>query len=107
MYRLIMVLSSLDTLKVNIIITLAHIAPQPVSGTELTHLLGYSPKARTIYRGVLDELEEMELINVNKVQHTYSISANRSHPIMAELIDLALDHGGGYANNLLGLLEDM
>lgn len=105
MYRLIMVLSSLDSLKVNIIITLSHIAPKQVSGTELTKLLGYSPKARTIYRGVLEELEEMDLIKVTKSQHTYSISANRSHPIMSELMDLALEHGADFTNNLLDTLE--
>ncbi|MHA2403390.1 MAG: hypothetical protein ACXADH_10405 [Candidatus Kariarchaeaceae archaeon] len=73
-YRLLMVFSSLEPLKLKILLILAHLSPQRVSASELTMLLGYSKKARTIYRGVLDELQADGFIIVEKLTPKFPIS---------------------------------
>lgn len=106
-YRLIMVFSSLEPLKLKLLLILAHLSPQRVSASELTMLLGYSKKARTIYRGVLDELERDEFILVEKItpKH-FSISINQHHPIMGELIELAINEGESYTDQLTTMLME-
>jgi hypothetical protein len=106
-YRLFMVLSRMDPLKSNILLILAHIAPQKVSGAELTQLLGYSQKARTIYRGVLDELVEGGYILLLKHKNQYSIGIDQGHPLMMKLYELALDEGREYTDKLIEKLEDL
>jgi hypothetical protein len=100
-----MSVAALEPLKVNIIMVLSHVAPQRLSGTELTLLLGYSKKARTIYRGVLEELNRDGFIILERIGNQYSIGINRAHPLMEQLIELALSFGSKYANSLLDMLE--
>lgn len=105
-YQIIMLLASLDSLKVQVLLTLSHIYPRTVSGSELTTLLGYSSKARTIYRGVLDALEEERYIRVERQsKKQFSICANAQHPVIQELIELSINHGNAYANNLIKMLQ--
>ncbi|MHA2251744.1 MAG: hypothetical protein ACXAD7_15375 [Candidatus Kariarchaeaceae archaeon] len=106
-YRLLMVFSSLEPLKLRILLILAHLSPQRVSASELTMLLGYSKKARTIYRGVLDQLQEDGFIVVDKItpKH-FSIQISPHHPVMAELIELVIDDGDEYTNQLVQLLSE-
>ena len=104
-YRLLMSIASLEPLKVNIMMVLSHVAPQRLSGTELTMLLGYSKKARTIYRGVLEELNQDGFILLQRIGNQYSIGINRTHPLMEQLIELALSYGSHYSNSLLDTLE--
>lgn len=104
-YQLLLVISSLEPLKSNIVLTLAHIAPARISGAELTVMLGYSKKARTLYRGVLDELKTKEFIIMEKQQKQYSIGINHNHPIMKELIELCGTFGEDYRSTLYDVLE--
>ncbi|MHA2501844.1 MAG: hypothetical protein ACXAE3_03150 [Candidatus Kariarchaeaceae archaeon] len=106
-YQLLMVFSRLDPIKSNIILILAHVAPQKVSGAELTQLLGYSQKARTIYRGVLDELEDEGYIIVSKRKNQYSIGIDQNHPLVKRLYELVLTEGTLYTNQLVDKLEDL
>ena len=105
-YRLLMIFSGLEPLKANILLVLTHIAPQQVSGAELTKLLGYSQKARTIYRGVLDDLQEDGFILVNKQGNQYSIGIDQSHPLVKKMYELVQAEGGAYTNQLTDLLGD-
>ncbi|MCE7736679.1 MAG: hypothetical protein GPJ54_17485 [Candidatus Heimdallarchaeota archaeon] len=104
-YRLIMVISSLEPLKLKILQVLAHLSPQRVSASELTMLLGYSKKARTIYRGVLDELEADEFIIIDKItpKH-FSIQISPHHPLMGLMIELAFNIGEEFTQRLHQLL---
>lgn len=106
-YQLLLVISTLEPLKANIVMTLAHIAPSRISGTELTMMLGYSRKARTIYRGVLDDLEEHNYIILERQGKQYSIGINNNHPVMNELIQLSMSHGEDMRNSLYDLLEEV
>lgn len=107
MYQLLMNFASLEPLKIKILLILAHLAPQRVTATELTLLLGYSRKARTIYRGVLDELEQAGFIIVDKITpKRFSIQISQHHPLMSFVIELAIDQGELYTNTLLDLLGD-
>ncbi len=100
-YRLLMVLSSLEPLKLKILQVLAHLNPQRVSASELTLLLGYSKKARTIYRGVLDDLEKDSFIIVDRLtpKH-FSIQISPKHPLMSILIEIAVNQGEEYSSEL-------
>ncbi|MHA2169131.1 MAG: hypothetical protein ACXAB7_04485 [Candidatus Kariarchaeaceae archaeon] len=106
-YRLLMVFSSLEPLKLKILLILAHLSPQRVSASELTMLLGYSKKARTIYRGVLDELQADGFIIVEKLtpKH-FSIQISHQHPVMAELIELVINEGDHYSDQLNRMLME-
>ena len=106
-YQLMLVFSSLEPLKLKILQVLAHLSPQRVSASELTILLGYSKKARTIYRGVLDELEQNSMIIIDRItpKH-FSIAINQHHVLMSNLIELALGEGELYTNSLIDALED-
>lgn len=106
-YQLMLVFSSLEPLKLKILQVLAHLSPQRVSASELTILLGYSKKARTIYRGVLDELEQTNFIVIDRItpKH-FSIAINQHHALMSHLIELVLGEGEQYTNSLLDTLED-
>ena len=106
-YRLLMVISSLEPLKLKILQVLAHLSPQRVSASELTMLLGYSKKARTIYRGVLDELEKDEFIIIDRLtpKH-FSIQVSPHHPLMAMMIELAIKVGEDYTGRLHQLLME-
>ena len=102
-----MVFSSLEPLKVKIIQVLAHLAPQRVSASELTLLLGYSRKARTIYRGVLDELERDNFIVIDRITpKRFSIQISQHHPLMSYLIELASNEGKSYTDRMLDLLTE-
>ena len=102
-----MVLSSLEPLKLKILQALAHLNPQRVSASELTLLLGYSKKARTIYRGVLEELENDQFIIVDRLtpKH-FSIQISPKHPLMAILIEVAVNQGEEYSSSLHQILME-
>ncbi len=106
-YRLLMVISGLEPLKIKILQVLAHLSPQRVSASELTMLLGYSKKARTIYRGVLDELEKDEFIIIDRLtpKH-FSIQISPHHPLMVMMIELAIKVGEDYTTRLHQLLME-
>jgi len=93
-YNLVLALSSYTEIKRKILLCLAHIYPRAVSGTQLSMMIGYSGKARTLYRGVLDHLEDDNAILLDKLTpKLYSIRINHNHPLMKVLIDLCQTYG--------------
>ncbi|MHA1168903.1 MAG: hypothetical protein ACTSP4_09520 [Candidatus Hodarchaeales archaeon] len=93
-YQLIMFLSSIEIIKVKILLVLAHIYPKPVTGSLLARMIGYSNQANSIYRGVLPFLEREKLIVIEKPSKKYYlIRINHDHPLMFQLIQLAARHG--------------
>ncbi len=93
-YQLILALSSYTELKRKIILCLAHIYPRAVSGTQLTSMIGYSGQARTLYRGVLDRLNEDDVILLDKMTpKLFSIRINHNHHLMKLLIELTQTYG--------------
>ena len=89
-----MLLTSLSEIKRRIVLALAHLAPKAVSGIQLTMLIKYSGKSRTLYRGVLDELASDGLILADKLTpRLYSVRTNHENPLMQVLTDLTKNYG--------------
>jgi len=106
-YDIILTLGSMEPLKANILLILAHIAPDTVSGTELTQLLGYSTKARTIYRGVLTELENDGYIRLHRDGNQHAITIDQSHSLMIKLHELVVEEGSDYTDRLYTKLGEL
>ncbi len=93
-YDLIMLLSSMSEIKRRIMLALAHQAPKAVSGVQLTKMISYSGKSRTLYRGVLDELTADHLILADKLTpRLYSVRINHENPLLQMLVSMAKEHG--------------
>lgn len=93
-YKLFMIFGSLDLLKIKIILTLTHIFPKQISCAKLSNLIGYSKQARSIYRGVLPDLEKKGFITISRNQkNSYRVSINYDNPLMLHLIQLTAKHG--------------
>lgn len=103
-YELLLLLSTLGANKIRAILILAHLYPKAITATQLSTLLGYSMKARTIYRGILDNLQERELIFLDKLTpKVASIRLNHENNLLKRLIDLTKSHGEDY----LKVIEDL
>lgn len=89
-----MSLLSLSEIQRRILISLAHIYPRAASGKQLITLIGYSGKAKSLYRGPLERLEKEELILVDRLTpRLHSIRVNHLHPLISYLIELVEAHG--------------
>ena len=105
-YDLILAFASYTEVKRKILVCLAHIYPQAVSGTQLSKMIGYSGKARTLYRGVLDRLKEDNVILLDKLTpKLFSIRINHNHHLMKLLIDLSQAHGAKSRDKFENLLK--
>ncbi len=94
MYELLQIMTSFSETKRAIIMALAHIYPRSVSGVQLSRLIGYSGKSRSLYRGVLSHLLEDKLILIDHLTpRLYAIRLNNEHPLLKVLIDLCRDYG--------------
>ena len=94
MYDLLIGFASLNEVHRKILLCLAHIYPRAVSGVQLTRLIGYSGKAKSLYRGVLQRLTEEELILSDKLtSKLHSLRINHLHPLAKTLIAIAEQHG--------------
>lgn len=103
-YELLLLLSTLGANKIRAILILAHLYPKAITATQLSTLLGYSMKARTIYRGILDNLQERELIFLDKLTpKVASIRLNHENNLLKRLIDLTKSYGEDY----LKVIEDL
>lgn len=103
-YELILLLSTLGANKIRAILILSHLYPKAITATQLSNLLGYSMKARTIYRGILDDLKDRGLIFLDHLTpKVASIRLNHENPILKRLIDLAKQYGDKY----LEVIEEM
>lgn len=106
-YDLIMSLLSLSEIQRRILVSLAHIYPRAASGTQLITLIGYSGKAKSLYRGPLERLEQEELILVDRLTpRLHSIRVNHLHPLIAYLLELIEAHGKETMTLYTKALED-
>ena len=104
-YELMLLLSTLGANKIRAILILAHLYPKAITATQLSTLLGYSMKARTIYRGILDDLQERELIFLDKLTpKVASIRLNHENELLKRLIDISQNQGNNYKNVIEELL---
>jgi hypothetical protein len=105
-YDLLLLLSTLGSNKIRAILVLAHQYPKAVTATQLSMLLGYSLKVRTIYRGILDDLQERDLIFLDKLTpKVASIRLNHENPLLKRMIDLAQKYGEKYLEVIDDVLE--
>lgn len=102
-----MSLLSLSEIQRRILVSLAHIYPRAASGTQLITLIGYSGKAKSLYRGPLERLEQEELILVDRLTpRLHSIRVNHLHPLIAYLLELIEAHGKETMTLYTKALED-
>jgi len=105
-YNLLMAFLSLSEIQRRILISLAHIYPKAASGKQLITIIGYSGKAKALYRGPLERLEKDELILVDRLTpRLHSIRVNHLHPLIAYLLELIQTYGGKTKELYLRALE--
>jgi hypothetical protein len=103
-YELLLLMSTLGANKIRAVLILAHLYPKAITATQLSTLLGYSMKARTIYRGILDDLQERELIFLDKLTpKVASIRLNHENALLKRLIELTKSYGDDY----LKVIDDL
>jgi hypothetical protein len=93
-YELIHLISALNDTKRAILMALGHIYPRSVSGVQLSRLIGYSGRSRSLYRGVLAHLEESKMILIDQLTpKLYAIRINAEHPLLSLLVELCREYG--------------
>ncbi|MFW9808549.1 MAG: hypothetical protein ACFFE6_04120 [Candidatus Thorarchaeota archaeon] len=94
MYELVQLMASLNDTRRAILLALAHIYPRSVSGVQLSRLIGYSGKSRSLYRGVISHLKENEMIQIDQLTpKLYAIRINNEHPLLSVLVNLCRVYG--------------
>jgi hypothetical protein len=107
LYELLQLMSSLNDTRRAILLALAHIYPRSVSGVQLSRLIGYSGKSRSLYRGVISHLKENEMIQIDQLTpKLYAIRINNEHPLLSVLVDLCKVHGQDSRKVYLEALEE-
>ena len=106
-YELVQLMSSLNDTRRAILLALAHIYPRSVSGVQLSRLIGYSGKSRSLYRGVISHLKENEMIQIDQLTpKLYAIRVNNEHPLLSVLVDLCRTNGESARKLYMKALED-
>ena len=106
-YELIQLMASLNDTRRAILLALAHIYPRSVSGVQLSRLIGYSGKSRSLYRGVISHLKENEMIQIDQLTpKLYAIRINNEHPLLNVLVNLCKVHGEYSRKMYLKALEE-
>ena len=106
-YELVQLMSSLNDTRRAILLALAHIYPRSVSGVQLSRLIGYSGKSRSLYRGVISHLKENEMIQIDQLTpKLYAIRVNNEHPLLSVLVDLCRTNGESALELYLKALEE-
>lgn len=106
-YELIQLMASLNDTRRAILLALAHIYPRSVSGVQLSRLIGYSGKSRSLYRGVISHLKENEMIQIDQLTpKLYAIRINNEHPLLTILVDLCKAYGKHSRTLYLKALEE-
>jgi hypothetical protein len=106
-YELVQLMTSLNETRRAILLALAHIYPRSVSGVQLSRLIGYSGKSRSLYRGVISHLKENEMIQIDQLTpKLYAIRINNEHPLLTILVDLCRVHGKDSRTMYLKALEE-
>ena len=107
MYELLQLMSSLNDTRRAILLALAHIYPRSVSGVQLSRLIGYSGKSRSLYRGVISHLKENEMIQIDQLTpKLYAIRVNSEHPLLSVLVELCRSQGETARKMYLKALEE-
>ncbi|MHA1958989.1 MAG: hypothetical protein ACW99U_02080 [Candidatus Thorarchaeota archaeon] len=107
MYELIQLLSSLNDTRRSILQALAHVYPRSVSGVQLSRMIGYSGKSRSLYRGVLTHMQESNMISVDQLTpRLYAIRINNEHPLLALLVEVSRKYGETSRRIYLRSLEE-
>ncbi len=107
MYELIQLMSSLNDTRRAILLALGHIYPKSVSGVQLSRLIGYSGKSRSLYRGVLSHLQENDMIQIDELTpKLYAIRINSEHPLLTVLIEMCKEFGEESKKIYLKSLEE-
>ncbi len=105
-YELVQLMSSLNDTRRAILLALGHIYPRSVSGVQLSRLIGYSGKSRSLYRGVLSHLQENNMIQIDQLTpKLYSIRINNEHPLLTLLVEMCREHGNEARKIYLNALE--
>ncbi len=105
-YNLLLTLHSYNTAKRKVLLSLAHIYPRSVSGTQLAKMTGYSTKANVLYRGPIEELENDNLILVDRLTpKLYSIRINHEHHLMHLFLELCREAGEEIRSQLLNFVK--
>ncbi len=106
-YDLIQLMSSLNDTRRAILLALAHIYPRSVSGVQLSRLIGYSGKSRSLYRGVISHLKENEMIQIDQLTpKLYAIRINNEHPLLSVLVNICRTNGKEARKLYLKALEE-
>ena len=106
-YELIQLMASLNDTKRAILLALAHVYPRSVSGVQLSRLICYSGKSRSLYRGVLSHLQEDKMILIDQLTpKLYAIRINPEHPLLSLLVDLCREFGAKTTDVYLKSLEE-
>ena len=106
-YELIQLMSALNDTKRAILMALGHIYPRSVSGVQLSRLIGYSGRSRSLYRGVLAHLEESKMILIDQLTpKLHAIRINSEHPLLSLLVDLCREYGSETRRIYLKALEE-
>ena len=78
-----------------------------MSGVQLSRLIGYSGKSRSLYRGVLAQLKEEGLILIDQLTpKLFAIRINSEHPLLSLLVNLSKKFGKATANEYLWAMEN-
>ena len=106
-YELLQLMASLNDTRRSILLALAHIYPRSVSGVQLSRLIGYSGRSRSLYRGVISHLKEIELIQIDQLTpKLYAIRVNNEHPLLSVLVELCRSFGDSSRKIYLKALEE-
>ena len=106
-YELVQLMSSLNETQRAILLALGHVYPRSVSGVQLSRLIGYSRKSRSLYRGVLIHMQEDGMIlNDELTPRLHAIRINSEHPLLSVLIELCRRYGKDTSKIYKKTLED-
>jgi hypothetical protein len=70
-YQLIMFVAGESALSRKILLALAHLYPKVISANQLVEIIEYSHKSRVLSRGILNVLEQRNLILRDKLTATH------------------------------------
>ncbi|MHA2251179.1 MAG: hypothetical protein ACXAD7_12520 [Candidatus Kariarchaeaceae archaeon] len=107
-YNLLMHITKLTPKKQKLLLILAHLSPMPVSPFHLNLLMGYSPKSREMYKGILSDLKEEGYIQVHENdKNRKQVVLSNNHPYNEILINLVNESGTSYREQIFELLNSM
>jgi len=107
LYQVVMFVAGESALSRKILLALAHMYPKAVSANQLVKVIEYSHKSRVLSRGILEQLEQRNLILRDKLTPTlHAIRINHEQKLMKVLIELCKNAGQEFRALLLGKLPE-